>query len=269
MTAAETADPLDELLADLAVETAALVAVLERLSPDEWASPTPAPGWAVADQVTHLLFFDEAAAMAVQDPGRFRAHAAELQRRGPDFAGAVAADLRTLRPEEVLARFTAARAALISTYSGQDRRRRVPWYGPEMSLMSAATARLMETWAHGVDVADALGAPLATRPGLRHVAHLGYSTRRFCYANRGQEPPGADPLVELGAGDGAAWVFGSPGATDRVVGGALDFCLVVTQRRTVEQTGLDVTGSGARSWMAVAQAFAGPPTTTTRLPVRF
>ena len=48
-------------------------------------------------------------------------------------------------------------------------------------------------------------------------------------------------------------------ATDRVTGEALDFCLVVTQRRHVDDTNLVVEGPLAADWIAIAQAFAGPP----------
>ena len=254
-------DPLSQLLDDLAGETGALVDLLHRLSPEQWDTPTPAAGWTVHDQITHLMYFDEAAALAVSDPDRFRADAARMLRRGPDFIDQVAAELRPLPAESVLARFEQARAGLIALYRKEDRRRRLPWYGPEMSVMSAATARLMETWAHGVDVADAVGAPVTPSRRLRHVAHLGFSTRRFSFTNHDQKPPNADPRVELDSGDGETWSFGPAEATERLTGPALDFCLVVTQRRAAAQTSLVPTGPGVEAWMAVAQAFAGPATT--------
>ena len=49
-----------------------------------------------------------------------------------------------------------------------------------------ATARLMETFAHGRDVADALGAHArAATARLRHVCHLGVRTRGFAYLING------------------------------------------------------------------------------------
>ena len=49
---------------------------------------------------------------------------------------------------------------------------------------------------------------------------------------------------------------------DRVTGTALDFALVVTQRRLPADTALAVDGDDARTWIAFAQAFAGNPTDT-------
>ena len=95
---------------------------------------------------------------------------------------------------------------------------------------------------------------------LRHIAHLGVTTRRFSYINRGLQPPGPDVRVELVAPDGTTWEWGDNDAIDRVTGPALDFCLVVTQRRHRADTALHIEGDRARQWMSIAQAFAGPPT---------
>ena len=54
--------------------------------------------------------------------------------------------------------------------------------------------------------------------------------------------------------------FGADDADESVVGPAEDFCLVVTQRRHVDDTDLEVTGDAARDWMLKAQAFAGAAT---------
>jgi len=55
--------------------------------------------------------------------------------------------------------------------------------------------------------------------------------------------------------------FGPDDAEQSIVGPALDFCLVTTQRRHVDDTELVVTGVAARDWMEKAQLFAGPPST--------
>jgi len=109
---------MDQLAADLAAETQEFTRRLDALGEPAWRTPTPAPGWTVADQVSHLAYFDEAAVRAATD---------------------------------------------------------------------------------------------------------------------------------------------AAGAADRVTGTALDFCLVVTQRRHPADTGLVASGPAAEGWIAIAQAFAGPP----------
>src|SRR5580704_13971169 len=45
--------------------------MLGLLDEDSWGLATPAAGWAVRDQVSHLAFFDDAATMAIVDPDAF------------------------------------------------------------------------------------------------------------------------------------------------------------------------------------------------------
>jgi uncharacterized protein (TIGR03084 family) len=120
----------------------------------------------------------------------------------------------------------------------------------------------MEYWAHGQDVADAVGRQREPSARLRHICHLGVRTRGFSYAVRGLTAPAVDVFVGLTAPDGGTWTWGDPASADRVEGDAGDFCLVVTQRRVVTDTGLQVTGAAAIEWMSIAQAFAGGPTLT-------
>jgi uncharacterized protein (TIGR03084 family) len=128
-----------------------------------------------------------------------------------------------------------------------------------MSARSFVTARLMETWAHGQDVVDALGAERAPTERLRHVAHIGVGARPFSYAANRREMPDAGIRVELLAPSGETWTWGPEGAVDTVRGPALDFCLLVTQRRHRDDVALMVEGSAADEWLDIAQAFAGPP----------
>jgi uncharacterized protein (TIGR03084 family) len=132
-----------------------------------------------------------------------------------------------------------------------------------MSLRSFTTARLMETWAHGQDVVDGLGLPVDARPltdRLRHIAFLGCATRGWSYTVRGQTLPDAPVRVELSLPSGATFENGPVDAAESVRGDAVDFCLVVTQRRNVADTALEVTGDAAAEWMSIAQCFAGGPT---------
>jgi uncharacterized protein (TIGR03084 family) len=120
---------------------------------------------------------------------------------------------------------------VIEVFGGLEPGLRVPWFGPPMSAASALTARIMETWAHGQDVADALGVVREPTARLRHVAHIGVGARAFSYAAHRRPLPDAPVRVELTAPDGAVWSWGPPDATDRISGPALDFALLITQRR--------------------------------------
>ena len=250
---------LPALLSDLEDETRPLVEVLTHLHPSQWVLSTPAEGWSITDQVSHLAYFDEAATLAATDPERFRREAAELVARGPNFTSYVAESCRSIPPRDLMDWFRKTRADYIETFSGLEPGTRLPWYGPPMSAASSATARLMETWAHGLDIVDTLGITFPPSDRLRHIAHIGVRTFGFSFQAHGLEAPDADIRVELIAPDGSTWTWGEPSAPERVVGPALDFCLVVTQRRHPDDTNLVATGRIASQWLTVAQAFAGSP----------
>ena len=129
-----------------------------------------------------------------------------------------------------------------------------------MGSKSFLTARLMEVWAHGQDILDTLSIERASTDRLRHIAQLGFITRKWAYINRGL-PPNEEPIyVSLTSPTGEIWEFGSPEGRNTITGSALDFCLVVTQRRHMKDTGLTLSGDATVEWFSIAQAFAGPPT---------
>lgn len=248
---------MKDLLEDLDAEHADLDALLAPLDEAGWSRATPAAGWAVRDQVSHLAYFDDAAVSAMTDPSTFAA-LVEAALAGGDPMQEHLRRGRALTGAEVLAWWRTSRGAMVEAARVLPEGARVPWFGPPMALLSFVSARLMETWAHGQDVADALGVDRLPSSRLRHIAHLGVRTRLFSYAVRGLEPPSAPVSVVLSGPDDERWTWGEPGA-DRVHGSALDFCLVVTQRRHIADTALVVEGDAAVEWMGIAQAFAGPP----------
>jgi uncharacterized protein (TIGR03084 family) len=255
-------DPrLAEILADLRAESADLDALVAPLDRAGWRTPTPAAGWTVGHQIAHLAWTDESAHRAVVDPAGFAAAAASALDGGDAerFVDAAAEAGARPAPADILARWRAARDDLADALAAVPAGTKIPWYGPPMSAASLATARLMETWAHGEDVAAALGTARTPTARLRHVAHLGVRTRTFSHLVRGLPAPDSEVRVELTAPDGTLWTFGPAEAPARVTGPALDFCLLVTRRRHPDDLALSATGPGAADWLRVAQAFAGPP----------
>ena len=253
---------VQDVAADLVAEQQALDEVVAGLDAADWAASTPSAGWAVSDQVAHLTYFDRAAATAITEPEAFRASVEELwaaaRRNGGDDL--TLGPFRALSSDDLLAAWRDGRTLLAKaavTLTDEDR---VEWYGPSMGARSFLTARLMEAWAHGQDVVDAVGASRPPTDRLRHIAQLGVITRGWSYANRRMEAPDVTVDVVLEAPSGAVWTWGPGDTSETISGPAEDFCLVVTQRRHVDDTGLRMAGDGARDWMVRAQAFAGPPT---------
>jgi uncharacterized protein (TIGR03084 family) len=249
------------LLRELQIESDRLQTLLKTLPPEQWELPTPAEGWAIRDQVSHLAYFDDAAHAAIIEPDRFRRESSELMSGGMDFPDRLVVQFRSLDYEKLLAWFLRSRTELLKALQASDPRARIPWYGPDMSAASSATARLMETWAHGHDIYETLGVPHPTTPGLQSIAHLGVSTFAFVHRLNGKPAPTTPVRVELTSPDGSeVWTWGPDDESLNLVrGSAEDFVLVVTQRRNVIDTALDVCGDVAHEWMRIAQAFAGAP----------
>ena len=254
-----SAPSMAQLCADVMAEHGDVAGLVAGLDTPGWETPTPSEGWTVRDQISHLAWFDGATLTAVTDSEAFALIRAAAEADVGDFVERVRREQSGRPGPDTAAWWAAERARLVDAVRDLAPDRRVPWFGPDMSLASKMTARIMETWAHGQDVADALGRSRPATDRLRHVAHIGVRARPYSYLIRGLELPAADVRVELAAPSGGTWTWGPAGGADRVSGDALDFCLVVTQRRHVDDTALVATPGPARQWMEIAQAFAGPP----------
>ncbi|MEM9134497.1 MAG: TIGR03084 family metal-binding protein [Actinomycetota bacterium] len=248
---------MEEICRDLQGEHDALDAVVADLTEEEWSGPTLAEGWDVKETIVHLIQADHAAFLSATDPDAFAA-ALEAAMRGEGLE--VFGSSEGKSGADVLAWWRQQRTDMVDALAARGPKDRLPWFGPDMGAKSFATARLMETWAHGRDIADAVGADIPPSDRLRHVADIGVRTRGWSYINRRLTPPEAEVRVELAAPSGDRWDWGPAEAADRVTGTALDFCLVVTQRRHVDDTALVASGPAATEWLELAQAFAGPPT---------
>jgi uncharacterized protein (TIGR03084 family) len=251
-----TAEPM---VVDLRAECDDLDAMVAELPAERWAEPTPSPGWTIAHQIAHLLWTDRVALTAVTDEDGFAEVLAQAAKDPSGFVDAGAEELAAQPPDRLLTAWRETRGRLHDELVAVADGRKLPWFGPPMSAASMATARLMETWAHGLDVADTLGVKRPATARLRSIAHIGVRTRDFAFSINGLTPPAEPFRVELRAPDGSTWSWGPQDAAQRVTGSAEDFCMLVTQRRP--RADLDVTADGAdaEKWLSVAQAFAGPP----------
>ncbi|BBY58414.1 TIGR03084 family metal-binding protein [Mycolicibacterium sarraceniae] len=251
--------PADPIVDDLRDESDALDALVAPLDPTGWAQPTPAPGWTIAHQIGHLLWTDRTSLTSITDETAFRDVLAASWADPLGFVDKAAEEVALSAPDELLAQWRQTRTALHTALRGVTEGRKLLWFGPPMRAASMATARLMETWAHGLDVADALGTVPQPTSRLKSIAHLGVRTRDFAFSVHQLTPPTEPFHVDLTAPDGTHWTWGPEDATQRVTGSAMDFCCLVTQRRNRAQIDVVAHGADAARWLEIAQAFAGPP----------
>lgn len=258
-----------EILSDLVAEEQQLDQFLQGLSTREWKWETPAAGWTIQDQVSHLAYVENFAAEVIAE-GKPRIKAEKItdldswNARGP-------AEGQGQRHQEVIEWWRHGRADVVDALSRMLATDRIEWLCGDMSAKSFATMRLMETWAHGLDIKVAVlnritpipeddleedqEDPLADTPRLRHIAWLGQKMLPFSFKEAGTKFPKQGIRVELMGPKYAAWRFG-PEDTDQVIRGmAGDWCRVVVQRQDASSTGLKAVGASAELALEIARAY--------------
>ena len=250
---------LDTVLADLAIEAQRLDTIVAALGADGWRTPTPAAGWDVAAQIAHLAWTDEVAVVAATDKAAWDEIVTEALSDPDGYVHAEALAGTLVEPGELLLRWRAARGDLVEALRAQPEGQRIPWFGPPMSATSMATARFMETWAHSLDVHEALGIEPEVTDRIRHVAHLAVRTRDFAFATRGLAAPAEEFRIDLVSPSEDVWSYGPEDAAQTVTGSAYDLCLLATQRVHRDDTDLVASGADAETWLGIAQCFAGLP----------
>ena len=246
---------------DFRDESEALYGLLEPLTDVDFDRKTLFKDWTVNHVIGHLHLWNWAADVSLQDGEAFQAFFAEVM---PAVANG---GLRKFENEwldgrhgqALLREWREFYLQMAERFARTDPKKRVRWAGPDMSVRSSITARLMETWAHGQEIYDQLGVERQDADRIRNIAQLGVNTFGWTFKNRGLELPGEAPHVKLTAPSGDIWAWNPDNTSDRIEGSATEFCQVVTQTRNIADTRLDVTGDVARQWMAIAQCFAGPP----------
>ncbi|GAA4523222.1 TIGR03084 family metal-binding protein [Amycolatopsis samaneae] len=243
----------DVALPDLVAEGDELDALVSAEA--DWSRPTPAAGWTIAHQIAHLAAADANVLVAVRTPEGFDAVLARTEAAGDEAADLEAAEGAAKPREVLLAQWRAGRAEVAAALRDVPLGHGFPWFGSRLTAALMVPLRLMETWAHGQDVFDALDTEHRATSRLRHVAALGVAGRALSFhAARTPEP--AEPFrVELTGPGGQIWTWGPEDAAQRVEGTARDFCLRVTHRRSLAQTGLTAVGEDARKWLDLARVF--------------
>lgn len=249
-------------IVDLRAEGDALFEVLETLDEEGWQTKTLFKDWTIHDVVLHLHHSDKMALLTATDKDAFMQMLTEMMVALGEGNGLIAFTRRwggELTGAKLLARWRETFLEMCDCFGRLDPKTRLEWFGPDMGVRMFATARLMETWAHGQEVYDELGLERENADRIKNVVVLGVKTYGWTFMNRGMEVPGEMPYLRLEAPSGALWEWGEASEESAIVGSAVDFAQVVTQVRNIADTALEVKGDVAKQWMAQAQCFAGPP----------
>jgi uncharacterized protein (TIGR03084 family) len=244
---------------DFLAETQSLSELVKGLAVQDFGRQTQFKGWTVEDVLVHLHFWNFAMDLAAADETAFRQLLSGVLTAAA--GGGVRLYENAIVPErgpELATLWLSHAEGMAARWREIDPKQRVPWVGPTMSARSAMTARQMETWAHGFEVFDLFGVERRESDRIRNLVVLGVNTFGWSHRAHKLPVPAIMPELRLTAPSGARWTFGDASA-GRIAGDAVDFAAVVTQTRALVDTGLQVEGEVARTWMMHAQCFAGPP----------
>ena len=247
---------------DFLDESNALNALVGGLSDRELATQTAFKGWTIDVVIGHLHTWNWAADLSLRDGDAFQDFFATVKQHiasGGNLNQFERNWLDGLRGRALLDTWSAHYPEVAERFGEAEPSKRVKWAGPDMSVRSSISARLMETWAHGQEVYDQLGVLRENTDRVGNIVFLGLNTYGWTFNVRGETPPQPVPHLKLTAPSGESWVYGEPSESELIEGLAEQFCQVVTQVRNVADTDLRVVGANAASWMSKAQCFAGAP----------
>lgn len=244
---------------DFRAESRALHTLLAARPVARFAEPTQFKGWGIHDVLQHLHFWNRMAFLQLEDEAELVRLLKSMSAAGKSMRAFEASELDGLDGTRLMDAWERQFEETAARFAIADPKARLKWAGPDMSARSSITARLMETWAHGQEVYDHLGAVRQNEDRIGNIVTLGVNTFGWTYATRRETPPGEMPFLKLTAPSGAIWTHGREQDDERIEGLAEEFCQVVTQTRNIADTQLKVTGPVAADWMSKAQCFAGPP----------
>ena len=235
---------------DLEAEQDRLEKILGGLDDAQWAAPSAASGWTVADVVLHLAQSEEAVIASA---------AGASLRAGPgSTVDQIMDDLVRAEREEpsvIFRRWREARRGAMTVLRAADPRQPMSWVEAPLKPATMATTRLAEHWAHGLDIAGPLGADFPDTGRLRHIAWLAHRTLPYALSLAGE--PATAVRCELTAPDGEqVWVFGPPDAESAITGAAGAFCRVAARRLDPERSGLQASGPAGATALRVVRTYA-------------
>ncbi|MAE96310.1 MAG: TIGR03084 family protein [Deltaproteobacteria bacterium] len=247
---------------DFREEVDELHGFVQTLKPEDWERETGFMQWTPWDVIAHLHYFDLVSMTALEGEEAFSSERnALIQAIGAGRTNKELARERfgDLDAAGLLGQWRSTAHSLAEALGSSDPKRRLPWFGPDMGVQMFMTARYMETWAHGQEIYDLVGASRSHTDRIKNIATIGMKTFGWTFVNRKMEVPGPPPYVVLSAPSGETWEWNEPSESESIRGTAVDFCQVVTQGRNIADTTLQVTGPIATQWMSIAQCFAGGP----------
>lgn len=251
-----------EILSDLVAEQQALDQFLQRISERQWNLPTSAAGWSIKDVVSHLAHSERCAAESLTDGAAVLAPARKDLDKWTELG---VNEGRQMRYQQVIEWWRNSRADVVDALSRMEGTDRVTWLYGDMSARAFGTVRLMETWAHGLDIKDAMEGlltfdeeeedPTADTSRIRHVAWLAHRMLPYAFAEAGESFPESGIRLELMGPRYARWVYGPEDAEDVIKGVAGEWCRIAVRRMDAGDSSLKTEGKNAEIAIRVVRTY--------------
>jgi uncharacterized protein (TIGR03084 family) len=237
---------------DLEAEQDRLEEILGGLDGAQWAAPSAASGWTVADVVLHLAQSEEAVIASVAGAS-LRVGAGSGTTVDQIMDDLVRAERE--EPSLIFRRWREARRGAVSALRAADPGQPLSWVEAPLKPATMATTRLAEHWAHGLDITGPFGIPFPDTDRLRHVAWLAHRSLPYAFALAGAG--NHDVACDLTAPGGTAhWRFGPESAESGITGPAGAFCRVAAQRLPPEESGLQASGPHGTAALRLLRTYA-------------
>lgn len=231
-----------EILSDLVAEEQALDQFLQKIPIRDWKRKVGTADWSIQDVVAFLATAEEFALQVIEH-GRSALDEALAFGTFENFVSPGIERGRSIRPQDVIEWWRAARAGVVDALSRMRLPHRIPWFTGDIAAQTFATTRLAETWEYGLDIQAAVHAEIEDTPRLRHIAWLAWQSLPYAFSHAGHE---YRPVrVEVIGPGYAKWVFGPEGSESLIKGPAGDWCRLAVGRIDLSATSLKAIGDDA------------------------
>lgn len=245
------------LLNDLIAEQSLVDTLVAELTEAEWLKPLPTvQNWNIKDAVIHIAFYDYAAYKLMNGEAENVRTLSQAEAGNDQFFRAT--KFHHFTGEEALWWWREQRTQMMNAFFHKDSKERIPWApGLPMSAKSLVSARLMELWAHSVDIYAALALEPVVKERITSTLFLSWQARPNAYRINNLEMPDTPIYLELVLPSGKVWTQGDPKAENLIKGRALDWAMVAIRRKNWIDTDLEIIGDAARQFAMIVQTYAG------------
>lgn len=249
---------MKDIINDLVEEQVVVDNLVNKLTEEQWHTNMTAEivkEWDIKEAIIHIAFFDYAANKLMRGEAQDLMVISEEAEQDEHVR---ATKFHSMTGAEVLNWWREERTRMVCSFYDKDPKDRIPWApGLPMSAKSLVSARLMELWAHSVDIYDTLGLEPEVTDRIKSTLFLSWQARPNAYRINNLEFPETPIFLELLLPSGEVWMKGDPKANNYIKGSAKDWALVSIRRRNWMDTDLEVVGDEARRYASVVQTFAG------------